>query len=344
VLAWRAVVSDNGMSCGGKLLSPHSQEQGASMTRWAGDQWDIVSSVGFTALMGSAFRALETARTQPLIRDEYARVFIEVSGEPRLTSALKEFTANDNWGPVMVDHVNHHAVRTKYFDEFFFTATDSGVRQVVILAAGLDSRAYRINWPAGTIVYELDQPKVLQFKNEVLFSIGAQPQAERRTVAADLRDDWVRALTGAGFDRHARTAWLAEGLLAYLPGAAHDALFEAITVASAPGSWLSTEWRQQHATTEQLSDTLAALNPKFLASIDIGGLTYNDERHDPLQWLQNHGWSVYTEARLDRAATYGRLAHPGLTNLAALWRHAYFVTARLPTNYPQQSVGLAHPR
>ncbi|CPZ93427.1 S-adenosyl-L-methionine-dependent methyltransferase [Mycobacteroides abscessus] len=166
------------------------------MTRTDGDQWDIVSSVGFTALMVSSFRALETTRTEPLIRDEYAHAFVEASGEPRLTEALAAGTPESEWDTATVYLVNHLAVRTKYFDEFFAAATGSGIQQVVILAAGLDSRVYRLPWPDGTVVYELDQPKVLEFKDHVLREEHAVPLAERREVAVDLRDDWIAALGG----------------------------------------------------------------------------------------------------------------------------------------------------
>ena len=92
------------------------------------------------------------------------------------------------------------AVRTKFFDEFFLDATKAGIKQAVILASGLDSRAYRLTWPAGTVVYEVDQPQVIEFKTRTLAELGAAPTADRRVVAIDLRDDWPAALRAAGFD------------------------------------------------------------------------------------------------------------------------------------------------
>lgn len=85
------------------------------------------------------------------------------------------------------------------------------------MAAGLDARAYRLSWPAGTVVYEVDQPEVIAFKSDALARIGAEPTAERRAVGIDLRDDWSTALRDNGFDAAAPTAWIAEGLLPYLP-------------------------------------------------------------------------------------------------------------------------------
>ena len=110
------------------------------------------------------------------------------------------------------------AVRTRFFDDFFVQATESGIRQAVILASGLDTRAYRLPWGAGTVVYEIDpQPQVIAFKTRTLADLGAEPTAQRRTVAIDLRADWQAALVEAGFDIQEPTAWSAEGLLVYLP-------------------------------------------------------------------------------------------------------------------------------
>ncbi|MBA0049288.1 class I SAM-dependent methyltransferase [Mycobacteroides sp. LB1] len=297
------------------------------MTRTDGDQWDIVSSVGFTALMVSSFRALETTRSEPLIRDEYARAFVEASGERHLTEALAAPKPESEWDAATTYLVNHLAVRTKFFDEFFTAATASGIRQAVILAAGLDARAYRLPWPDGTVVYELDQPKVLEFKDQVLADQKATPLAQRREVAVDLRDDWIAALETAGFDASKPTAWLAEGLLAYLPGAAQDALFENITAHSAPGSFLATEWRRRVATADQWQDAVNKLRPDFVKDINIGTLIYDDERKDPIDWLREHDWRVDTVNRLEQAATYGRPAPSEHSEITSLWSDAYFITA-----------------
>ena len=120
------------------------------------------------------------------------------------------------------------AVRTRYFDDFFAEATAAGIRQAVILASGLDTRAYRLDWPDGTVVYEIDQPQVIEFKTRTLADLGAAPSADRRTVGIDLRDDWPAALRAAGFDPTQPTAWIAEGLLVYLPPEAQDRLFDNI--------------------------------------------------------------------------------------------------------------------
>ena len=132
-------------------------------------------------------------------------------------------------------------VRTRFFDDFFLQATGSGIRQAVIVASGLDTRAYRLPWPAETVVYEIDQPEVIEFKTRTLAGLGAEPTAQRRTVSVDLRDDWPSALVAAGFDTGQPTAWSAEGLLVYLPPEAQDRLFDNIAALSAPGSRIATE-------------------------------------------------------------------------------------------------------
>ena len=136
---------------------------------------------------------------------------------------------------------DYQAVRTHFFDAYFADAVAAGTRQVVILAAGLDSRAYRLEWPAGTTVYEIDQPQVVEYKTATLDSAGAISKATRRTVPVDLRDDWPAALSAAGFDRSQPAAWLAEGLLPYLPAEAQDRLFEMLTELSVPGSQVAVE-------------------------------------------------------------------------------------------------------
>src|SRR6202035_393416 len=142
---------------------------------------------------------------------------------------------------------SYQGVRTHFFDAYFSTAVAAGIRQVVILASGLDSRAYRLDWPAGTTVFEIDQPKVLEYKAATLAAHGATPSADRHEVAIDLRQDWPAALIAEGFDPKAPTAWLAEGLLMYLPAEAQDRLFTQITELSAPGSRVAAETAANHS-------------------------------------------------------------------------------------------------
>ncbi|MGA8544010.1 MAG: SAM-dependent methyltransferase, partial [Mycobacterium sp.] len=205
------------------------------MVRTDHDDWDIVSSVGYTALLVAGWRAIHALSARPLVRDDYASHFITASADPYLTGMLADPGTSE--GATVFPRL--YGVQTRFFDEFFSSAADRGIRQAVIVAAGLDSRAYRLNWPSGTTVFEVDQPKVLEFKRRVLAEHDALPTARRHEVAADLRDDWSIPLRAAGFDRQQPSAWSVEGILPYLTGDAQDTLFARIGELSAPGSRLA---------------------------------------------------------------------------------------------------------
>nr|WP_237984368.1 SAM-dependent methyltransferase [Mycobacterium avium] len=154
------------------------------------DNWDIVSSVGYTALLVAGWRALHAVSPRPLVRDDYAKTFIAASGDPYLTGVL----ANPGTSEDELAFPRLYGVQTRFFDDFFDAAGAAGIRQAVIIAAGLDSRAYRLEWPPATTVFEVDLAKVLEFKARVLGEQGAVPKARRVEVAADLRADWSRPL------------------------------------------------------------------------------------------------------------------------------------------------------
>src|ERR1700753_479649 len=164
-----------------------------STSRSDGDTWDIATSVGATAVMVASARAVETASEQPLIRDEFAQMLIDGPELAQLLAKMSTtYTADPELAAVRAHMVNYQAARTHFFDAYFRAAAAAGIRQHVILASGLDSRAYRLDWPAGTSVYEVDQPKVLEYKAATLAVNGAQPVADRREVPADLRFDWPK--------------------------------------------------------------------------------------------------------------------------------------------------------
>ncbi|MFE2998768.1 class I SAM-dependent methyltransferase [Nocardia sp. NPDC059246] len=294
------------------------------MMRMDGDSWDIVTSVGLTALGVATFRALETIDPEPMIRDDYAAWFVEAAGEPHFTQMLEDPASVGN----MTRFGRFMGVRTRFFDEFFAAAWQQGVRQAVILASGLDVRAYRLDWPAGTVVFEIDQPRVLEFKDQVLAEHGAVAKADRRVVAVDLRDDWPAALTAAGFDPERPTAWSAEGLLPFLPGSAHDALFERIDALSAPGSSVATDDFGRGLDPQRFEDT----EEKFFGSnpfgnLDVSDLWYDDARAVPGDWLARHGWSVQSTAPVDLAAGYGHPITDMPAELLDLIQQAHYVSA-----------------
>ncbi|MDP7730859.1 MULTISPECIES: class I SAM-dependent methyltransferase [Mycobacterium] len=282
------------------------------------DTWDIRTSVGTTAVMVAAARAVETEQPDALIRDPYAKILVtnanagvlwEAMLDPAVAAKVETLDAE---AAAMVRHMRgYQAVRTNFFDTFFADAVAAGIRQVVILASGLDSRAYRLDWPAGTTVYEIDQPQVLEYKSTTLADNGVTPSADRRAVAIDLRQDWPAALREAGFDPNARTAWLAEGLLMYLPAEAQDRLFTLIGELSPAGSRIAAETAASHA--DERREQMRARFKKIAEqigleeTIDVGELMYRDEhRASVADWLNNHGWRAVAVSSGDEMHRLGR--------------------------------------
>jgi methyltransferase (TIGR00027 family) len=220
--------------------------KGLDMGRTDNDTWDLASSVGATATMVAAARAIATNSDDPLIDDPFAEPLVRAVGVDFFTRwATGELSADgvddDDAGWSLQRMTDLMAARTRYFDQFFHDATKAGLRQAVILASGLDARSYRLPWPSGMTVFEIDQPQVIEFKTTTLAGLGALPIADMRAVPIDLRQDWPARLRQAGFDAEQPTAWIAEGLLAFLPPDAQDKLLDSVTALSAAGSRLATE-------------------------------------------------------------------------------------------------------
>ena len=272
------------------------------MARTENDTWDLASSVGATATMVAAARAMATTAENALINDPFAEPLVRAVGVDFFTRLVTgelrpEDLDSDSESVGMQRMTDNMAVRTKFFDEFFLGATEGGIRQAVILASGLDSRAYRLAWPAGTSVYEIDQPDVIEFKTRTLAELGAEPTAERRTVAMDLRYDWPSALIEEGFDPNQPTAWSAEGLLGYLPPDAQDRLLDTITELSAPGSRVAVE----SVPTIDPDDHAKAIERMKAASdrwrdhgfdLDFAELVYLGDRNEAATYLGDHGWQL----------------------------------------------------
>ena len=292
------------------------------MARTDNDTWEITESVGATALGVAAARAAETESENPLISDPFARVFLDAAGEglwnwfaaPDLPAEIVE--TQPDLVPRMRGMVDYMAARTSFFDQFFLDATRAGVHQVVILAAGLDSRAWRLPWPDGTTVYELDQPRVLEFKSSTLREHGAQPTCNLVPVPVDLRHDWPAALRQAGFDPSAPSAWSAEGLLPFLPAAAQELLFERVQALGAAGSRIAVEapgsdfldqasQAKQRENMQQVRDLMAKLEPERDIP-DVTDLWYFEEREDVGDWLRRNGWDVTVTPAEALMASYGR--------------------------------------
>lgn len=276
------------------------------MARTEGDSWDLASSVGATATMVAAQRAL--SNREGLIDDPFAEPLVRAVGLDFFVRALD--------GEIEVDDVDPEfnlrraaegmTVRTRWFDKLFTDAAAAGVRQAVILAAGLDARAFRLDWPDGTTVYELDQPKVIDFKTKTLTDLSAKPKTDRRTIAIDLRNDWPKALLDNGFDPTEPTAWIAEGLLIYLPPEAQDLLFDRINALSAPGSRVATEhipditmFSDERA--QQITDRLK----KYGHDIEMKDLIYHGERSHVIEYLTVHGWDASSKTMQEAYAANG---------------------------------------
>ena len=302
------------------------------MARTDDDSWDLATSVGATATMVAAGRARATR--DGLIDDRFAEPLVRAVGVDFMTRwAAGELDSADvdvpgaPWG--MQRMTDMLAARTRYIDAFFAEAGAAGIHQVVILASGLDARAYRLPWAAGTTVFEIDQPQVLEFKAATVAELGARPTAEVRTVPVDLRHDWPSALRQAGFDAGRPAAWAAEGLVAFLPPQAQDRLLDNITALSADGSQLVAE---VFANTGINGDALNAASEKWRRNgldIALGDLGFPGRRNDVATYLQRRGWQPV------RTPLNQMLANNGLplqsTDPDAPFAQNYYCTAVLNT-------------
>ncbi len=266
------------------------------MARSANDSWDLATSVGATATMVAAGRARATR--DGLIDDPFAEPLVRAVGVDFFTR-----WSNGELGPADVDvpgapwgmqrMTDMMAARTRYIDAFFAEAgaqKDPVIDQMVILASGLDARAYRLPWARGTTVYEIDQQQVIDFKVATIAELGAEPTAEVRAVPVDLRDDWPAALRHAGFDTGRPAAWAAEGLLGFLPPTAQDRLLDNITELSAEGSQLVAEI---FVNTGVSGEAMNAANEKWRQNgfdLALGELGFPGERNDVASYLQGRGW------------------------------------------------------
>ncbi|MEZ0351720.1 class I SAM-dependent methyltransferase [Mycobacterium sp. pR1184] len=263
------------------------------MARTENDTWDLASSVGATATAVATQRAMASQGPDAPLDDPWADPLVRAVGSDTFIKLIDGKLGDTN-DPVMNRKavIEQITVRTRFFDDFFRQATDAGVRQAVILASGLDTRAYRLPWPADTVVYEIDQPGVIDFKTRTLAELGAEPPAQRRTVAIDLREDWPAALVGAGLDTSKPTAWSAEGLLVYLPPEAQDRLFDNVGALSAPGSRIACEHLDFRNIPADWADQLTERSRRIGSKINLAELFYTGDRNVAGEYLSERGWRV----------------------------------------------------
>ena len=264
------------------------------------DTWDLATSVGATATMVAAARAVASKAAHGLIDDRFAEPLVRAVGVDFFTRwATGDLDPADvdppdtAWG--MGPMADLMAARTRYFDDFLLDATAAGIRQAVVLASGLDARGYRLAWPSGTKVFEIDQPQVIEFKSATIARLGADPTADLRAVPIDLRHDWPKALQEAGFNTSQPTAWIAEGLLGYLPPEAQDRLLDNISALSADGSRLATEAIPDMSDVDhdQAREMMRKATEKWRAhgfDLEFSELGYEGDRNDVAAYLNTLGW------------------------------------------------------
>jgi methyltransferase (TIGR00027 family) len=263
------------------------------MARTDNDTWDLATSVGATATMVAAGRARATRDgliddpfAEPLVRSVGIDFFTRWAAGELDSAAVDEPGAP--WGMQRMTDIQ--AARTRYIDAFFSGAGDAGIRQVVILASGLDARAYRLPWAAGTTVFEIDQPRVIEFKTATIAQLGAKPTADVRAVSIDLRLDWPAALREAGFDTGRPAAWAAEGLLGFLPADAQDRLLDNVTALSADGSRLVAEVFMNSGANLQALNAATRKWQENGLDVELQNLGFPGERNDTATYLERRGW------------------------------------------------------
>ena len=262
-------------------------------------------AVAATGLLVAAMRAEESVRDDALFHDPFAQRLAGEDGRRLLAEATAE--TGQPSAPIVV--------RTRLYDEALVRV---GASQTVILAAGMDARSYRLRWPKGTTVFEVDQPHVMAIKDERL--AGEKPRCRRVAVGVDLADDWPKALEVQWFNPEVPTIWLIEGLLQYLEASAVDQLFARVDALSAPGSVL-------------LYDVVgtALLNAPFsaatLAYMQKLGAPWVFSSDTPAALVENHGWSASVTDMAVPGNRWKRWAHPPIPADVPNAPRGYFVEA-----------------
>ncbi|MGA7812598.1 class I SAM-dependent methyltransferase [Caballeronia sp.] len=176
-------------------------------------------------MMAAAARAVASRGLDPVIDDPFAEVLVRALGMKIFTQIVDGTIEFAELGAEWFPH--YFGVRCRAFDDFLGEACRAGIRQAVILASGLDCRAYRLDWPDAMSIYEIDQPDVIDWKKDLLASLRYTSAAQHCCLGIDLRRDWTTASRQAGFDEAKPTAWIAEGLLiGYLPPSAQDEVLD----------------------------------------------------------------------------------------------------------------------
>jgi methyltransferase (TIGR00027 family) len=255
-----------------------------------------LEKLGLTGLWTAAIRARESAREDALFVDPLAALFANAGGSAELENIKDQ--QGQEYGALAI------VIRTRFFDDFLLHAThDAQIRQVVMLAAGMDSHAYRLAWPAQTQLFELDQPHVLAAKEQILSSANAVPTCQRHTIGVDLSQPWTEPLQQAGFDPTQRAVWLLEGFLSYLPLEAMLKLFDVITAQSVLGSKLAFDVVNQDMFTSPWTHD-------WIEAMAQAGIPWRSSLDNPEAVLGDRGWDATVAQDGDPDASYGRWSFP----------------------------------
>ncbi|MEU9031838.1 class I SAM-dependent methyltransferase [Streptomyces sp. NPDC048383] len=271
----------------------------------------VDGGVGLTALLVAAARAIETHRHDSLAQDAYAEHFVRAAPACTDWPVRIEQVPDGDDNPLWGRFARYFGLRTRVLDDFLLQSARTEARQVVLLGAGLDTRAFRLDWPSDLVVFEIDRAGVLAFKQQVLTGLSAAPKVKRVPVPVDLRADWVTALITAGFDPAVPSVWLAEGLLFYLPGPAETYLIDTVDRLTTGGSALAFEAKLEPdllayrdspiytATREQIGIDLLHLFETGPRPDSVGDLTakgWFTSMHTPFDFTRRHGRGPVPEA------------------------------------------------
>ncbi|MER7054740.1 class I SAM-dependent methyltransferase [Streptomyces sp. NPDC000351] len=269
------------------------------------DAGGVDGGVGLTALLVAAARAIESHRPDSLAQDTYAEHFVRASPACADWPVRIEQAPGGDSNPLWGRFARYFGMRTRALDDFLVRSVGAGARQVVLLGAGLDTRAFRLDLPSDCVVFEIDRAGVLAFKREVLTDLSAAPRAKRVPVPVDLRADWAGALTAVGFDPDAPSVWLAEGLLFYLPGPVETYLIDTVDRLTTAGSALAFEAKLEKDLLAYRDSPIYAATREQIG-IDLLRLFDKGPRPDSAGVLTARGWSTSMYTPFDFTRRYRR--------------------------------------
>lgn len=274
----------------------------------------MVSPVGETSFWVAALRAIESEREDRLIFDPYARILAGERGFAAREVAREQAGGDDSLLVTVV------AIRTRFVDDGLRAAIKGGIRQLVILAAGMDSRAFRMEFPPGFKTWELDRQEIFDIKQPLLTQWRPKTGCTRYAISVDLQEDWTAPLLESGFDPSRPTAFLIEGLLVYLEEVEVHRLLERLDKVASKGSWLATDLPG----TELLESEIMA---PMLKRLEEQGTPWKFSTRDPEALFKSHGWNAHCATIGDEQTSYGRWPYPPIPPHATGAPRSYLVSA-----------------